>query len=393
MPTAGIIAEYNPFHTGHAWHVAETRRRLGADTAIVCAMSGNWVQRGECALLDKWSRAELALRGGVDLVLELPTVWAASSAESFARGGVGVLSATGVVDVLSFGSETGALDDLRLVAACLNRPEYHTEVRRLVRGWTAFPTARQSAAQVLLEREGENTAAMCLSRPNDNLAIEYLRALPSEIAALAVPRMGVGHDGRANGEFASASYLRALLRMGKEEEAIPYLMLPPKGPLASLERCERVILDRIRTMEEEDWEALPDNGGPEGLPARLVRCARTARSVEECLTLAKTKRYTHARLRRLLLWAFLGLTTQQRPEVPPYLRVLGFNGRGRELLAQMKHSAHVPVLTKAAHAHTLEKEGRDLFTLEARCTDRYTLCLPEVRPCGWEWCSNPVRLP
>ena len=117
MATAGIVAEYNPFHRGHAWHIARTRRTLGADTAVICVMSGHWVQRGECALTDKWSRAALALSGGADLVLELPTPWAMASAEAFARGAVGLLAATGVVDVLSFGSETGELAPLRAAAA------------------------------------------------------------------------------------------------------------------------------------------------------------------------------------------------------------------------------------------------------------------------------------
>ena len=124
MATAGIVAEYNPFHRGHAWHIARTRRTLGADTAVICVMSGHWVQRGECALTDKWSRAALALSGGADLVLELPTPWAMASAEAFARGAVGLLAATGVVDVLSFGSETGELAPLRAAAAALDGLDY-----------------------------------------------------------------------------------------------------------------------------------------------------------------------------------------------------------------------------------------------------------------------------
>ena len=126
MATAGIVAEYNPFHRGHAWHIARTRRTLGADTAVICVMSGHWVQRGECALTDKWSRAALALSGGADLVLELPTPWAMASAEAFARGAVGLLAATGVVDVLSFGSETGELAPLRAAAAALDGPDYQS---------------------------------------------------------------------------------------------------------------------------------------------------------------------------------------------------------------------------------------------------------------------------
>lgn len=390
MPTAGIIAEYNPFHTGHAWHIAETKRILGTDTAVVCAMSGNWVQRGECALLDKWNRTAMALQGGVDLVLEIPTVWAASSAESFARGGVGILAASGVVDTLSFGSESGDLAALRAAADCLDTEAYRVEVRRLVRKGMAFPVARQTAATALLESSASPQAAQCLANPNDNLGIEYLRALPPALGAIAIPRVGVSHDGGVNQGFASASHLRQLLLEGEVDQASAYLPVPISGVWANLERCERVMLDRIRTMEETDWAALPDSGAAEGLPARLVRCARAALSVEDFLTRAKTRRYTHARLRRLALWAFLGLSVQQRPAQPPYLRVLGFSKRGRALLADMKKKAQVPIITKPAHARRLPEAGQSLFALEARCTDRYALCLPQVRPCGWEWTASPV---
>ena len=158
MQTAGIVAEYNPFHRGHAWHIAETRRRLGGDAPVVCVMSGHWVQRGECALTDKWRRAALALDRGADLVVELPTPWAMASAESFARGAVSLLAATGVVDVLSFGSETGELAPLEAAAAVLDAPEYPEKLRSALGRGLSFPAARQEAA-----------GAACLSAPNNNL--------------------------------------------------------------------------------------------------------------------------------------------------------------------------------------------------------------------------------
>ena len=143
METAGIVAEYNPFHSGHAWHIAETRRRLGGEAAILCVMSGHWVQRGECALADKWSRAAAALSGGADLVLELPTPWAMASAEAFARGAVSLLAATGVVDALSFGSEAGELAPLAAAAAALDGPEYPERLRAALGRGLSFPAARQ----------------------------------------------------------------------------------------------------------------------------------------------------------------------------------------------------------------------------------------------------------
>ena len=382
METAGIVAEYNPFHRGHAWHIAETRRRLGGDAPVVCVMSGHWVQRGECALADKWLRAALALDRGADLVVELPTPWAMASAESFARGAVSLLAATGVVNVLSFGSETGELAPLEEAAAALDAPDYPERLRAALGRGLSFPAARQEAA-----------GAACLSAPNNNLGVEYLRsirALGSTIRPLTVPRQGAGHDGPAAGGFASASELRRLLRAGRGEEAAPYLTAPWSGELADMQHIERAVLSRLRTMGEGDWAALPDGGGAEGLPSRLAKAAREAVSLEDFYTRAKTRRYPHARLRRLALAAFLGLRAAERPAAPPYVRVLGLGGRGRVLLRRMKDTCPLPVIVKPAQARELDGPARTLFESEARYTDLYGLCFPAPRPCGAEWIHSPV---
>ena len=382
METAGIVAEYNPFHRGHAWHIAETRRRLGGDAPVVCVMSGHWVQRGECALADKWLRAALALDRGADLVVELPTPWAMASAESFARGAVSLLAATGVVDVLSFGSETGELAPLEEAAAALDAPDYPERLRAALGRGLSFPAARQEAA-----------GAACLSAPNNNLGVEYLRslrALGSTIRPLTVPRQGAGHDGPAAGGFASASERRRLLRAGRGEEAAPYLTAPWSEELADMQHIERAVLARLRTMGEGDWAALPDGGGAEGLPSRLAKAAREAVSLEDFYTRAKTRRYPHARLRRLALAAFLGLRAAERPAAPPYVRVLGLGGQGRVLLRRMKDTCPLPVIVKPAQARELDGPARTLFESEARYTDLYGLCFPAPRPCGAEWIHSPV---
>ena len=382
METAGIVAEYNPFHRGHAWHIAETRRRLGGEAPVVCVMSGHWVQRGECALADKWLRAALALDRGADLVVELPTPWAMASAESFARGAVSLLAATGVVDVLSFGSETGELAPLEEAAAALDAPDYPERLRAALGRGLSFPAARQEAA-----------GAACLSAPNNNLGVEYLRslrALGSTIRPLTVPRQGAGHDGPAAGGFASASELRRLLRAGRGEEAAPYLTAPWSEELADMQHIERAVLARLRTMGEGDWAALPDGGGAEGLPSRLAKAAREAVSLEDFYTRAKTRRYPHARLRRLALAAFLGLRAAERPAAPPYVRVLGLGGRGRALLRRMKDTCPLPVIVKPAQARELDGPARMLFESAARYTDLYGLCFPAPRPCGAEWIHSPV---
>ena len=386
METAGIVAEYNPFHRGHAWHIAETRRRLGGEAPVVCVMSGHWVQRGECALADKWLRAALALDRGADLVVELPTPWAMASAESFARGAVGLLAATGVVDTLSFGSEDGDLSPLQAAAAALDARDYAQKLRAALDRGLSFPAARQEAA-----------GCSCLSTPNNNLGVEYLRALNalgSAITPMTVERRGAGHDSTEHLDgFASASHIRALLREDRTAETaslLPAGSLDILGEPASLTWAERAVLARLRTMGEGDWAALPDSGAAEGLPARLVRAAREATTLEAFYTLAKTKRYTHARLRRLAAGAFLGLKKEDRPTAVPYVRVLGLNERGQSLLKQMKKSCSLPILTKPAQARDLDGPARALFEAECRYTDLFGLCFPTPRPCGLEYTTSPV---
>ena len=399
MKTVGVIAEYNPFHSGHQRHLTETRRRLGGDSRVVCVMSGNWVQRGEPALLSKHARAAMALRGGADLVLELPTLWAAASAERFARGGVEALNATGVVDVLSFGSEDGTLDDMRAVADCLDSALFQAGLRRFLGGGMSFAAARQAVVRGIL-----GPAAHCLDTPNNNLGVEYLRAIRacgSAMEPMTIPRQGAGHDAEAEADgTASASALRRWIRSGRWDRAEAFLTEENKLLLAreqaqgrcpaELERCERAVLARLRTMTAEDWAALPDSGAGEGLPARLAKAAYEARTMEEFLTAAKTKRYAHARLRRLMLWAFLGLTAADLPEHVPYLRVLAFNDRGQELLGEMKKAVRLPIVTKPAHARQLDEAGRMVCEWEARCTDLYGLCLPQAPGGGSEWRTGPV---
>lgn len=385
MKTIGIVAEYNPFHAGHARHIRESRRLFPEETAVIAVMSGNWVQRGECAVTGKWVRAEMALAGGVDLVLELPTVWAAASAEGFAKGAVSVLGATGVVDVLSFGSECGEIAPLSELARCLNGPDFSAALRRELTPKRSFAQSRRLAAERLL---GPERAAL-LDFPNNNLGVEYLRFLPSGMEAVTVPRLGAGHDsGTERDGLPSASLLRQYLRDGDVSSASPFLPLSWNGEAADMKYLERAVLARLRSMTLEEAEALPDSG--DGLAARLLSAARQASGLEELYALTKTRAYAHSRVRRLALCAFLGLRREDIPPAPPYIRVLGFNNRGRELLKEMARKAALPLLVKPAHSRRLSSQARALFTLEGRFTDLFALCFPTPRPGGLEWTTNPV---
>ncbi len=403
MQTAGMIIEYNPMHSGHLHLLEQVRARLGADTAVVGVMSGNFVQRGDAALLRKQARARAAVESGVDLVLELPLPWAVSSAERFADGGAAVLAATGLVDVLAFGSECGEAEPLLEVAACLDSPAYGTGLRRLLGGGASYAACRQAAVRDLLGPE----RAELLSSPNNILGVEYCKALlrrGASIRPLTVPRLGDAHDGARTGSgHPSASALRALLRAGDREEALD--LMPPamraayeaeeaagRAPVF-LETCERAVLARLRTMTEAEFAALDQ--GREGLYHRLYAASRTAASLEGLLAAAKTKRYACARLRRMALWAYLGLTAADFPAEVPYLRPLAANRTGRALLARMRTCAALPVLTKPADVRRLGEAAERLFALEVRAADLYALAYPSLPSAlgGAEWREGPVILP
>lgn len=395
MAAAGIITEYNPLHMGHVHLMAEARRPLGPETGILCVMSGNYVQRGDFAVAGKHARAAAAVRSGADLVLELPVPWALSSAEGFAAGAVEILKATGAVSHLVFGSEGGDAAPLVRCAEALCSGAFPEALRKELKKGDSFPAARQRALEALLSKED----AAALSRPNDTLGVEYCKALRgSGIQPVAVLRRGAAHDGADVGDgIASASAIRALLRKGEEEAALglcapamaeAYRMEREAGRApASLERCERAILARLRFLEEADWAAL--ELGNEGLYRRFFRSSRSAASLAELLETVKTKRYPMARLRRTVFRAYLGLPPAP-PEEPAYLRVLAANERGTALLAGMRKTAALPVLTKPAAVRRLGPGARRLFDLEARADRLYALACPDPAAVPDAWRTGPV---
>jgi len=392
MAVAGIICEYNPFHLGHAWQLAELRRVLGEGTGVVCAMSGNFVQRGDFAVLEKHARAESAVRSGADLVLELPVTGVLSSAEGFAAAGVAVLAQTGVVDTLVFGSECADTQRLMKNAECLLSEEFVKELS--LTGGESFAACREAAVERLL---GAETA---LSEPNDILGVEYCKAILKsgvKLDVLALPRNGAMHDGAVKDGVASATAIRAMLRQGEdasrymsEASAAVYARECAQGRAPVFpENAERAILSALRGMAEEDFVRY--DGGNEGLYHRFYAAVRKGGTVEEILAEAKTKRYALSRLRRMLLCAYLGV---QPGESVPYLRVLAANEKGRALLKQMKKAASAPVLTKSADVKKMSVEAQHLFETEVRATDRYVLAYPDLSqaaPSG-EWTLDPVIL-
>ena len=384
MPVAGVVAEFDPLHLGHSCLLREIRRQMGADTAIVTVLSGSFTQRGEAAICAPLARAEMALRAGADLVLELPVPFAAASAESFARGGVGVLEATGLVDTLCFGSESGDAGRLKAVAQVLDTPEFGEKLRENTAKGISFAQSRAQAIEAICGQMGTEGA-------NDLLATEYLHFWKGEV--LAVRRRDDGHNGEhsasavrrrmLDGDWAAAfallpDFSREILSREREAGRCP----------ASLREADRAMLYRLRTMTAEEFAAIPDC--TEGLEHRLTAAAGQARSLEEFYTLAKSKRYAHARLRRIALRAFLGI--RKLPRSVDYLRVLGADADGLKLLRRMKETARVPVITKPAHGKQLPDRAREWFLLDRRADDLWNLCLKEPQPAGTCWTSGPVLI-
>lgn len=404
MPRAGIIAEYNPLHRGHSFLMGEARRILGAETAVVCVMSGNFVQRGDFAVVDKRRRAAAAVASGADLVLELPLPWAVSSAEDFAKGAVETLAAAGVIDYLVFGSECGDAGALMRAASALESEAFSQRLRRELSSGTgiSFPAARQRALAAAASPE----EAALLGEPNNILGVEYckqLLRLGSSIQPLAVLRRGAPHGGEGPGDAPySASAIRALLRRGEIEaalagmapamaEAFQEAQTAGEAPVF-YENCERAVLARLRSMSRDEFAAL--DMGREGLSNRLWRASREACSVAQVLEGAKTKRYPLARLRRMVLWAWLGLRPALVPEHVTYLRPLAANAVGRALLAEMRTRAALPVLMKPGAVRRMPETARGVFELEARGTDLYALGFPRLEAArgGAEWRSGMVVL-
>lgn len=384
---AGIIAEYNPFHGGHAWHVVETRRRSGCDWVIAC-MDGHFTQRGEPALWSKWARARMALACGVDAVFELPALFAVRPADAFARGGVAVLDGLGA-DVLSFGSE---LDDLGLLRTLADLREGEPEaVSAKVREKLA---AGKSHARARGEAVSEYLGLPCeaVNQPNAALAAEYLRAiktLNAKIEPLAVRRRGDYH-GETLGPFASAGAIRAALERGEAEAALAAVPEPARAWAQpdALHPMDDMLLYRLRGMDEAALATLPDGG--EGLEHRLYRLCREASGREALLDALKCKRYTRARLSRMLACALLGFDRAllQSVTLPPYARLLGLRPGAEPLLRELKARATLHIASNAAALR-----GDPCFEAECRATDAWSLLhdRAEERVMGREFRESFVR--
>ena len=395
MKISAIIAEYNPFHNGHKYHIEETRRLTGASHVLV-VMSGNFTQRGDLAIVPKHRRAESALLNGADLVIELPVAFALSSAEQFASGAVTLLNAVcGEIPdtVLSFGSESGDIDLLSesagAVQYALTTDEFYAAMKR---GKT-YPAALQYA----VEKYYTDDIVEVLTTPNNTLAVEYLKALSesgSSIKPFTITRSESSHDEHRSDykDIVSASQLRKMLLDGNDVSMLTPMNFDESDrgngvDLADISRLETAILAKMRGLSEKDIKKSPNVNG--GLENRIFKAARAARNLSELYFLSKTKRYTLARIRRAVLCCFLGITESDVKLNPQYVRILGMNDRGKEILAHSE-KCPFPIDTSLSALMNKSDECKRQAVLEDRCTNVYSLAFENRLICGKEFTEKPI---
>jgi predicted nucleotidyltransferase len=357
MRVVGIIAEYNPLHNGHIYHLERARALSGADYCVV-VLSGNFVQRGEAACTDKFSRAAWALRAGADLVLELPSIYAVAPAERFAAGGVRTLNGTGVVTDLAFGCEAPDLQTLYQISDIIasEPPALQEAIKKHLALGKSYPRARFDA---LSEYGVPKNMLDAIAQPNNILAVEYLNAIrqyAESIEPLPIERVGTGyHSEEIVGEFASATAIRKAIVEGRSEilNTMPNFV---GGPLLydeqfiiPQEALNDVMLYAIRRMSAAELSALPDVA--EGFENVLYRAVRVARTLTEFYELVKTKRYTLARCKRIAVSALLGITGEQvrktvQSREGSYLKVLGFQKKARPLLSEIAKKKTAPLILR-----------------------------------------------
>lgn len=399
MKVAAVIAEYNPFHLGHKYHIEETKRKT--DNACVMAiMSGNFVQRGEPAVIDKRSRAKTALMNGADLVVELPVPWATASAERFARGAVYIAVQAGITDYLSFGCECKDVTTLTQIARVLNDKVYSREIKNYYDNkFCSYPQARTAVVSDILGKD----CSEIMMKPNNILGIEYIRALlsfKSDITPVGIERKGAEHDNaRTDSEFTSAMNIRNMIKSGcdyarfvPENTLHIYKDAAENGYFPSLySNLESAVIANLRKSKPSDFSGVPDVS--EGIEYRILEAVKSSVTLDEIFDKVKTKRYTHARIRRIILAEFLGLTTEDVTSMPPYIRVLGFNDNGRVMLKEMQEKFFVPVVMKYSDLKYLDDNARRIFALESAATDIYNLSIPKRRICGTDMTDPIIYIP
>lgn len=425
MKVLGVVSEYNPFHNGHLYHLEQSKKLFGTDYAI-CVMSGNFIQRGEPAIINKWARTRMALTSGFDLVIELPVVYAMSSAEYFAFGAVKLLDSLGIVDCLCFGSENGRIEELDLISGILIREP--SQYKEFLKGYLdkglSFPSARENALKDYLQLQSFSLGSIedIIGQSNNILGIEYLKALKklqSSITPVTIKRTSNSYNSEElTGSISSATSIRKNISnhntantkdTGKHIDALKSV-LPEncfsimeeefsngRGPVF-LSDFDGIVLSSLRQMTKEQIASLPYVS--EGLENRIKAAAEDSGSIDELLKKVATKRYPQTRIQRTILNILTGITSTQfdlfnKYGGPQYIRVLGFTEKGRKLISKVNANSRLPVIVKSADfKNSCNPLLRSMLEIEAFSTDMYVLAYNNrsYRKAGQDFTQNIIYL-
>lgn len=381
--TLGIVCEYNPFHNGHFYHLEQSKKELNCENSIAI-ISGNFTQRGECAICDKWARTKMALQNGIDLVIELPTIYSTSSSENYAYGAIEILNSLGIVDYISFGSEAGKLKPLKDIANILYQESdnYKKELSSALNSGVSFPTAREIALKNL------NIDTKVLAEPNNSLGIEYLKALlktNSTIKPYTIKRNLVKHSSiKPIDNYASASLIREKIEADNFNAISKFIpessfnILKDKYEngeiVSSLNLFEKEIIYILRNMKIDEIVNIPDVS--EGLEFLIKDASNKTNNLEELIHLIKSKRYTRTRIQRILTYCLLGINKKDMQLSKDinnlYIRVLGMNKNGEELLKTISKTCPLPIITSVKKAISNNYNNRFLL-MDINATNVYTL--------------------
>ncbi len=362
MTSLGIVCEYNPFHQGHKYHISSAKTLTKSDFCV-CVMSGNFVQRGAPAIADKWTRAKMAVENGADLVLELPTPYATSSAEDFAAAAIFILNQIGCVTHLSFGCESDNTNILSKIAEELAKEDVNERIRAALKTGISYPAARDRVLTEIDPEFGE-----IIRQPNNILAVEYIKALKelgSDIKLAPVLRHLAHHHSNGDfGGFKSATFIRSEIEKGN---FLDYDFTP-----RFFKNVEQSLLYKIRITPESELESIKEMA--EGVHLRIKKGAITATTYDELIKNVQTKRYTLTRINRILLNILLDIKKGDFPKNPPYTRALAFNKNGEIILKKMKETSQIPVIIKPNHYLLLDGVAKGVFEREITFTNIYNLC-------------------
>ena len=392
MNITTIICEYNPFHNGHKYQIEKLKK--GGTTHVIAIMSGNFVQRGSISIINKYAKVRSALsEGGVDVVIELPTVYSCSCAERFAYSGIYLTKALGCVDNISFGCEDNNIETFNEIASILLSDEYNEKIKSQLKNNISFANIRKNVINEILDSDYSEI----LNKPNNILALEYIKAIKKlelDINIIPINRVGSAHDSNivTDEHFSSASLLRKMIE-GNESDIKSYMPASSYDIIreeisngcapASIYNIERAMLAKFRRMSKEEIKKLPEIS--EGLENRIYESFQKATSIDQIYNFIKSKRYSMSRIRRIAMYAFLDIYENVQKRNVPYIRILGFNSNGKKILRLIKEKSTIPLVNRVSDIEFLDELSKEVFKLESLASDMFNLAIPKPTQCGTEY--------